>query len=884
MSTTVTALRCEYAENPLGIDVERPRLGWQMVDDRRGACQSAWQVQCASSIEKLAAGQADLWDSGQVSDDRCTHVEYAGPELTSRQRAWWRVRVWDAAGEATAWSEPAWWEMGLLDKADWSARWIGSEVCGSAWVSTPCPFLRKGFTLAKPVAQARLYVTALGLYEFHLNGRKVGDQLLAPGWTDYRHRVRYQVYDVAEQLSAGENVAGAVLGDGWYCGHIEFRGRQRWGDRPRLLAQLEVTFADGTTQTLTTDESWRTATGPILEADLLQGEHHDARRELTGWDAAGYDDAAWKPVQTFEPPAAALVAMPGPPVRATQELTPVEGPGDYSRWSGIWIFDLGQNMVGRVRLRITGPAGTTVKLRFAEVLNPDGTLYTENLRSVRATDAYTLRGEGEEVWEPRFTFHGFRYVEVSGLPKDVTLTADAITGVVMHSDMPTTGTFECSDERVNQLQRNIVWGQRGNFLDVPTDCPQRDERLGWTGDAQVFIRTASWNMQVAGFFRKWLCDLTDCQSESGAYPATAPVTFGAGGDGGPGWADAGVICPWTLYLAYGDTRILREQYPGMRRYMAHLERKNAEGHGGWGGFGDWLNIDADTPKDLIAAAFYAYSAELMTRIAEVLGDADDAAHYREIHQRARAAFQHRFATPAGLVIGQTQTAYVLALAFDLLDESVRDEAVKQLVEHIRQRKMHLSTGFLGTPYLPHVLSRFGELDVAYALLMQTSWPSWLYPVTQGATTIWERWDGWTHDKGFQTPKMNSFNHYAYGAVGDWLYNTVAGVELDAERPGDRHAIIQPRPGGGLSWARGRIETLYGPLESHWRLTDGRFELDLTVPPNTTATVHVPTTDASAVTESGQPADRAQAVQPAGTGDGEAIYAVPAGRYSFVAPA
>ncbi len=904
------ALRCEYAPNPLGIAVARPRLSWKLQADRRGARQTAYQILVATSLDALRADRADLWDSGKVASDQSLHVEYAGTPLGSSQRAWWRVRVWDENDVVSPDSELAWWETGLLARSDWRAEWIGGALVGGPRTSVPAPYLRKTFGVepTNPIAAARLYVTALGLYEFRINGRKVGEDFLTPGWTDYNKRVQYQVYDVTDLLQPGENALGAVLGDGWYCGNVEWRGRQLYGDRPKLLAQLHLTHADGATTVVVSDGSWTTAYGPVLEADLLMGEAYDARLEMPGWDTPDFDADAhgWRPVQTFAAPgmeieaeaqtaaetgvktAMELSAMRGPTVRATQEITPVAPPKEIAKWPlPDYLFDLGQNMVGRVRLKVKGPRGTTVVLRFGEMLKPNGTLYTENLRTALQTDHYTLRGdEAGEVWEPRFTFHGFRYVQVAGYPGKP--EPDAITGVVLHSDTPPTGTFACSDPLLNQLQSNIDWGQRGNFVDVPTDCPQRDERLGWTGDAQVFIRTAAFNRDVAAFFNKWQQDLADAQSEAGAYPPIAPNTNVVGADGGPAWADAGIICPWTIYLCYGDTRLLAEHYDGMKRFVQFLVETKPDGppfphrRGGWSGFGDWLSINAETPTDLIGVAFLAHSARLLARIADVLQKPEDAARYNGLADEVKQAFANRYLTPAGLLAASTQTACVLALHFDLIPPGSRPQVVQTLVSDIGKRGTRLSTGFVGSPYLAHVLSENGQLATAYALLHQTQWPSWLYAVTQGATTIWERWDGWTEDKGFQDAGMNSFNHYAYGAIGDWLYARVAGIDLDPDRPAYKHVVMRPRPGGKLTSARATLDSMYGPIVSDWKLEDGAFVWNVAIPPNATATVWVPTHDPASVRENGQPVAGASGVDFLREEDGAAVYALASGTYQFTA--
>jgi alpha-L-rhamnosidase len=696
-------------------------------------------------------------------------------------------------------------------------------------------------------------------------------------------------------LQQGSNAFGAILGDGWGAGNICWVGRQRYADRPQFLAQIVLTYADGSQEIIATDNAWRVVFGPILESDMLMGESYDARRELTGWDRPGYDDTGWWPVVIFAEAGAELVATNGPQIIRHEILPPLKIHAIPDFVNPRWIFDMGQNMVGWVRLRVCGEKGTTITLRYAEALNSDGTLYTINLRSARNTDYYTLRGDNEEIWEPHFLFHGFRYVEVQGFPG--VPTQDTIAGIVVHSDTPPTGQFECSDPLINQLQHNIVWGQKGNFVDVPTDCPQRDERLGWTGDAQVFIRTAAFNMNVAGFFTKWTRDLEDAQYPDGAFPAVAPNPRAWSiGDGGPAWADAGVICPWTIYLCYGDTRLLQARYASMQRFIQFLFDTSQNGlrcyaeYTGWHGFGDWLALDGSdgreggTSKELIGTAFFANSARLLGLIASVLGKREDAERYEMLFQDVRRAFQTRFVTPSGLIAGGTQTSYILALQFDLLPAELRPVAVAELVRNIQQRDNHLSTGFVGTPYISRVLSDAGYLDTAYSLLKQTSWPAWLYSVTQGATTIWERWDGWTHDKGFQDPGMNSFNHYAYGAIGAWLYAVVGGIDLDLERPGYKHIIMRPQPGGDLTSAKAELCSMYGLIQSAWTLDAERgiFNWRITIPANTTATIYVPVAEGTRVSEGGIPAADTTGVRFLRREVATEVYEVAAGKYHFLA--
>ena len=841
-------LKTDSLINPLGIGEILPVLSWQLSDPDSSSPlkpATAWQILVADSLENLGADVGNLWDSGKIVEPRAHQAVYRGLPLSSRQRAWWKVRVW-IDGNATEWSEPAYWEMGLLERSEWRGEWIGSPISGSPSVCAPTPYVRRSFSLDKPVASARLYATALGLYECELNGKRVGDSVFTPGWTEYKKRVNYQSYDVTSFLTGGKNVLGAILGDGWFCGAVGWKGRQFYGERPQFLAQLEVTFADGSRVVIATDSEWQTSIGPILQSDMQQGESYDARQELGAWSVPGYGASAWQPVAIYNDPGIEIQAPAFLPVRRLGHLssTLLKSPESNKR-----IYDLGQNFSGRVRISVKGSRGVDVTLRHGEILNAQGLLYTDNLRSALATDHYTLKGEGVETYEPRFTFHGFRYVEVAWRNGD--LQIENLEGIVLHSEIPPTGNFSCSNPLINQLQHNIQWGQKGNFLEVPTDCPQRDERLGWAGDALVFVRTACFNADVRPFFTKWMLDIRDAQHESGAVPCVIPDMGVTPGDGGPAWSDATIVCPWTVYLCYGDMRILEHHYVSMERYVNFL----AESSKGlirchpdvteWGGFGDWLALDGSkgcegfTPKDLIGTAFFANDAELMARISRVLGKPEKEAHYRKLHTDIIAAFRNRFVTPEGLMAGATQTSYVLALYFNLLPKESRATAAKELARSIEKNGTHLSTGFVGTPFLCQVLEDHGYLDLAYRLLEQETFPSWLFPVKNGATTIWERWDGWTPEKGFQDVGMNSFNHYAYGAIGAWMVSTVAGLDLDPEEPGYRHINFRPRPGGTISWAKASLETPFGLASIHWELKEGLLHINLLVPANARATISLP---------------------------------------------
>ena len=884
---TVNDLTVDHKVNPLGVGNKNPAFSWKIKGTGSNIMQSAYIIKVAT--DKAFSPLKTVWQSGKVESGQSVLNKYNGPELKSGQRYFWQVKIWDANGKESKWSLVAQWEMGLLNVTDWKAKWI--ELQNDTLRYSPSPFFRKEFQLAKTVASARIYVASHGFYELQINGRKVGDQVLTPGWTSYLKRLQYQVFDVTKMLAKGNNAIGAELGDGWYRGTLGWGNNWAiYGKRLGVLLQIEITYTDGSSSTVLSDETWKaTNDGPIRMDDIYNGETYDANRILTGWSNPGYDDKNWQKVRTGDYDNNNLIASEGAPVRKIQEINPVK---IFRSPKGTLIVDMGQNMVGWLRLKVSGKKGTVVTLRHAEVLDKYGEFYTENLRVAKCQLTYTLSGNGEEVYEPRFTFMGFRFVEVSGFPGE--LTTDNLTGVVVHSDMPVTGSFECSNPLINQLQHNIKWGQKGNFVDVPTDCPQRDERLGWTGDAQAFCRTAAFNMDVSAFFTKWLKDVAADQKQGGEVPDVIPDILNKQGaltaQPSAGWGDVSVIAPWTMYTVYGDKNFLENQYQSMKAWVEYIRRKAGDSYIWKGGskYGDWLfyhppvnnhtEADGYTEHDFIATAFFAYSTSIMAEAAKALGKTDDAKMYSDLFNKIKEVFINEYVTNAGRVGTNSQTSYVLALKFNLLPDNLRAKAAAFLNDDIKERDNHLSTGFLGTPYLCHVLSNNGYTETAYDLLLQESYPSWLYPVKMGATTIWERWDGEKTDSTFQDPGMNSFNHYAYGAIGDWMYRVSAGIETMGA--GYKHIIIQPHPTKKLTYSKATFECPYGTIASGWERKDGKVIVKVKIPANTTATIILPAAGMDKVKETGKPLSENTFIKDVKQADNKLTMQAGSGDYTF----
>ena len=824
----VTGLRVEHLEaTPLGVGTPNPRLSWRIETGVIGWIQSAWE------IEATSGDGVTLWRSMRQEGRDSVLVPWRGRPLASRERCTWRVRTWGEDGGSTEWSEAHHFEVGLLESDDWSADMI-TAAAPLARDEQPGLHFKTSFKVERQVESARLHITALGVYEASVNGVRVGDHVLAPGWTAYRHRLNVQTFDVTDQIVLGDNVLESVVADGWFRGRLGFGGnRAVYGDRTGLLAQLEVRSADGELLIVGTGDHWEVAVGAVRSADLYDGETYDARVAPGPWGA----------VEVLPFDFDVLVPQASPPVRVTQVLPAVE---TWRSPSGRTIADFGQNLVGVVRLRVRGPAGSTVTLRHAEVLE-DGELCTRILRGAQATDRYVLAGDGVEVWHPRFTFHGFRYVEITGWPGELRL--DDIEALVVHTDMRRTGWFECSDDRVNRLHSNIVWGWRGNTVSLPTDCPQRDERLGWTGDICVFAETASFLFDCSGLLGGWLADLAAEQLPDGRVPAVVPDIFGdATPIYGAGWGDAAAVVPTVLHQWYGDLGVLRAQYSSMKSWVGYVaDRAGSERL--WIGdlqWGDWVDptVDPATPMaartdpDFVASAWFAHSADLLARAALVLDDDSAAERFGSLGQEIRDALRQQWVAPSGRIVADTQTGCALTLAFGLVEDRHRPVVAARLQRLVANEGHRVATGFLGTPFLLFALSDTGYVSDAFKLLCQTRSPSWLYAVANGATTIWERWEAMAPDGSLGAGgDMLSFNHYALGAIGAWMHASIGG--LTPIEPGFRRFKVAPRPGGGMTSARVSFDSPYGRIAVDWSLVGCGVEVLVTVPPNTDAEVHLP---------------------------------------------
>ena len=1036
-------LRCEYNQNPVGIDIAAPRLSWEVNDARRGAVQSAYQILVSRTPDPAKAKADDLlWDSGKVASDQSIHIVYMGQPLTSRQRCYWTVRTWDAwnvqtsdrsgneaPGNVSPYAKPAFWEMGLLNVGDWKAKWIAraenaanplldtrmgswiwgknevgenkhcyfrttcevptdtkvataflkiaaddaftcyingqkvgsgtnwenlqrfdvakflipgkntiaieaenkvgpcgmlfalavgcennvalvknsSENCSTSGVAGPgwekpefddskwekkalriarygekpwntladreyersiC--LRKEFTLETTPERARIYVSGLGIYELHLNGQRISEELFTPGWTNYPKHIQYRTYDVTDQLKKGANAIAVVVGNGWWGQGMA----SPWKDGPgRAIVQMEIQHTDGSVdQVVASDQTWRSKQTPIVLDSFYDGETYDATQEEPGWNNAGFTGSGWGDAAVVSNADARLIAQAGPPILVTERRKPV---AITEPVAGKFVFDFGQNAAAVCELAVKAPRGTRLQLRFAEILNPDGTFYTENYRGAKATDVYIARGEKKETWAPRFTYRGFRYAELTGFPGKP--DKNTLTACVLHSAPAITGEFECSDTLVNQIQKNIRWGQRSNLHSVPTDCPQRDERLGWTGDAQMFAPTSCWNMDMASFYTKWMRDLADSAHADGSVTDIAPVINNMPAK--PAWGDVITIVPWQVYRFYGDTRLIEAYYDTMANWVKYMKANAPNNLYEREGYGDWVPV-VPSPSKPIGAAYYYYSTKLLGQMARAIGRNSEADTYERSATDIASAFNGKFLNKeTNNYESATQSANLLPLFFGITPEDRRKAVAENIVKDVVARDYHLSTGFLGTGYLMPILSEYGYQDVAWKLATQRSYPSWGHMIEKGGTTIWERWNS----DQYQTlgPDMNSFNHFALGSVGQWFYESLAGI--NPEQPGFKRITIHPMPIGDLTWAKATYHSMYGPIRSEWHIEKDTFALTVQIPANTVATVYIPTEKADLVKEGRKPASEAEGVKFLRTENGAYVYEVGSGEYHFNTP-
>jgi alpha-L-rhamnosidase len=880
------ALQCEHHSAPMGLNRPAPRFDWALEGEGHDRRQSAWQI-------VVRNGDNLLWDSGKVTSAQTQQIPYAGTALASDQTLSWSLTVWDEKDRPSDPVEAAPFRTGLMQQRDWQANWIaryfvlpaGREAPAdnpydNKWQARPADHLRRDFATSDKPVRATAYVTALGLYELYLNGARVGDAVMAPGWTDYHQRVEYQAYDVTDLVASGENTIGALIGEGWYSGrvgHNQRRAGNHYGGRPALFCQLHLEYADGRIETVVTDENWRTVQGPVCYSDFLMGEQYDARLEMKGWAEPGFDTSRWQPVEVFtpDPRAPHLEASRAPQVRET-----VRFPAKYLHQAktGGHIYDLGQNIAGYCELEVTGSTGDRFTLRHGEMLDGEGELYVANLRHAVATDHYIAKGDGREGFKPRFTFHGFRYVELT-LPEGIGLETIALTGIAIHNDLRMTGAMKTGSEMVNQLLSNIEWSQRDNFLSVPTDCPQRDERYGWAADAQVFWKTAGYVMDVSAFLEKWFEDIAEAQLPDGAFTDVAPSKplnpyRLTAQPGAPGWGDAPVIMAWQHWLRYRDRALVEKHFDRLVAWLRHIADANPDFlrlNAVYNNYGDWLSVGPASDRTMVATAYWVHVADLMAKLSGVVERPDMVAHYRAQAASVRAAFIRAFVDADGIIKGDTQTAYLLALDFSILSPELHAKAAAHLLRKLDEANGHLQTGFLGVKHLCPVLSDIGAASRAYDLLFNETYPSWGFSIAQGATTIWERWDGWTEDKSFQSVNMNSFNHYAYGAVGEWLYARVAGIDWDEDEPGYTTIRMRPLFDRRLGWIEAHHDAPTGRVDSAWRIAGDTVTWTIAIPPNCEGRIELPSAPATIHTD-----DRTLAVE-------GSAFRLGSGRYTITLP-
>ncbi len=889
---SLTNLQCEMLTNPEGIDVVQPRLSWQLNSSLSGLEQTAYQVLVASTKEKLDANDADLWDSGKVNTNQSIHVVYKGKKLTSRQEAYWKVNVWTNKGE-TSWSAVNYWSIGILTYADWkSTRWIGYEKLSkddsvSQYSRLSARYLRKGIDLKKPIKNAKVYIMGMGLYEFYINGNKIGNQVLAPVPTDYTQNVKYNVFDVTSHLKEGQNMLGTILGNGrFFAMRQDFKPYKiKSFGLPKMALQLFVEYTDGTNEIIRTDDTWKLTTeGPILANNEYDGEEYDARKEMKGWNTTNFDDSSWLNARYVQEPGGFFEAQMTPNMKIMGEVKPIS---IKATPRGTYILDMGQNMVGWLQLKVKGKSGDRITMKFAESLQDDGSLYIANLRDAKTTDIYTLKGEGEEIWEPRFVFHGFRFVEISGFPGKPTL--DNFIGKVVYDDIKTIGTFESSDAIMNQIFKNAWWGISGNYKGMPIDCPQRNERQPWLGDRTTGAYGESFLFNNQTLYAKWLDDIKYSQTQDGGLPDVAPAFWRYYGDNVT-WPGTYITVADMLYQQFGDAAVVKKQYPSMKKWMVYMEENYLENDlMDKDKYGDWCvppeSLELIRSKDparltdgqLLSSAFYYQLLTIMKKFAKIANADADIAYYDDLATRIKKAFNAKFLnTEKNYYANNTVTANVLPLAFGMVPENLIDKVFQNMVHEVEVTKQgHISTGVIGTQFLMRTLTNFGRGDLAYKLASNKTYPSWGFMVENGATTIWELWNGNTAD-----PSMNSQNHVML--LGDlliWYYENMAGIKSNPETPGFKQIIMKPDFDAGLTFVNASYESVHGLIKSNWKKEKKGMQWNISIPANTSALVYLPTQNVKNIVVNKAKLDKTAFTHK--TDGKQEVLTLPSGDYSII---
>lgn len=843
---TFTRLSCDYAQDPIGIDNQKPRLSWIATSDIAGNHQTAYQILVASAPYILEKGTGDIWDSGMVQSEQSAHVIYEGPELKSRKRYYWKVRIWDASGNPSEYSHSASWEMGLLNPVFWRAQWISAPRLFNWGLRNqqraqmakdappereePSPIFRKEFVVDSPPKSARAYISGIGYYELYINGRKVGDHVLDPAFTQYDKKVLYSTYDITDYLNDSTNAVGVMLGNGWY--NMFTRGvwsfdRSPWRDDPTFRLQLRVASTQGTIQQVLSDTSWTCSPGPVVFNSIRQGEEYDATKEQSGWAKAGFYDKHWFPVRQVRGPEGIMAAQTMPPIKILGKLDPAN---IFKTAKNTLVCDFGQNLAGFIELTVNTTKGRRIEFKYGEKLKADGTLDQSNIDGLVAespfqTDVYTTKGNGPETWHPRFTYHGFQYVEVSGFPE---LSLDNIRACLVSTSMSKKGEFSCSSDLLNQIQHNAEWSFRSNFHGYPTDCPHR-EKNGWTGDAQLASDMALYNYHVESSYWKYVDDIVNSQLPSGMVSAIVPTGgWGYFWGNGPAWDYALIILPWKTWLYSGDKQILEKNYPSMKRYMEFLAGTTDDYIVRWG-LGDWVPVRSSTPPELITTAYFYHDAVIMARIAGILGLEIDVNHFNSLASNIKKAFNEHFVDSETPEVGNgSQTSQSCPLYFNMLDPELSADILQKLIQNIGNNELNLDFGVLGAKFVPNVLAEMNQKEVAYRMINTTRFPGWGNWVSQGANTLWEDWRG-----------ENSRNHIFFGDVSAWFYRFLGGIRPDESHPGFKHFIVEPYFPDDLSYVNTQMESMYGLIQSNWEKEEKNVTMRVRIPFNTSATVRLP---------------------------------------------